>query len=139
MPRKPRPENLKSWKKGQSGNPKGRPKSKFFTEELKRQLETLDPNGQTALERIVASWIQKAEAGSFPHLGAALDRLDGRVSEAKTETPAGSTLAASIGALLTRHQRGTTKPKAKAKAKAKPKAQAQPKRKAKAGRKAGPA
>lgn len=105
----PKPNNLKPrWKKGESGNPAGRPKSKFFTDELKRQLEIANSQGETALELIVQSWIREALGGSYPHLAAAIDRIDGKVSDTKDTTP-GNELFDGIAKIVNRH---TSEPEA---------------------------
>jgi hypothetical protein len=70
-----RPENLRPWKPGQSGNPGGRPKRKPLTDKLLEVLE--DPK---ELEALVRVWLKSAQKGSVMHLREILDRVEGRVA-----------------------------------------------------------
>jgi hypothetical protein len=60
-------ENLKPWKKGESGNPAGRPKKEdSLTSLLKIEMERIDPSdgeGRTWNERIVVATLRLAEQG----------------------------------------------------------------------------
>lgn len=65
-------QNLKPWKKGQSGNPAGRPKGRSFKEmvaaELKKQLPGSDLSND---EEIARMFVQECLAGrgeAFAHL-----------------------------------------------------------------------
>ena len=65
------------WKKGQSGNPGGRPKGSVnLTSRLRTALSKND--GQLA-EVIVKVLIREAAKGKFNHLHEILDRIDGKV------------------------------------------------------------
>ncbi|MHA1572471.1 MAG: DUF5681 domain-containing protein [Alphaproteobacteria bacterium] len=66
------------WKKGQSGNPKGRPKEKTLTERLRDRLDADD--GKLA-DAIVAVLIREAAKGKFPFAKEIIDRIDGRSIE----------------------------------------------------------
>jgi hypothetical protein len=64
------------FKKGQSGNPHGRPKRKPLTEVLLRAL-----GNPEQCEAIVAMWLKQAQKGSINHLREMLDRVEGRVPQ----------------------------------------------------------
>lgn len=74
--------NLHPIKKGQSGNPKGRPKKVIsLTSEMKTQLEEVcpyDPKGRTWLQYLVDRWLARASdnATYFKEL---IERLEGKV------------------------------------------------------------
>ena len=59
--------NLKSWKKGQSGNPKGRPKkADCLTSLLKEEIEKIDPDDKekrTHKEMIIIATMRLAKEG----------------------------------------------------------------------------
>jgi len=77
-------ENLKPWKPGQSGNPKGRPpKGLSLTEEIKRQLEEewLDGKGKSTLEELVRTAIANAMRGNGPFFREIMARVDGIVAQ----------------------------------------------------------
>jgi hypothetical protein len=77
---------LTLWKKGQSGNPKGRPKKVFnYAEELRVQLIAVDPKdeqGRTFGQIIVAKQIELAKQGSIRATNEILDRLLGKPPQA---------------------------------------------------------
>lgn len=76
----------KKWQKGQSGNPKGRPKNAFnYAKELGIQLTAVDPNdpqkrtnGQIAVAKQVELW----KMGSVRAGNEILDRLLGKPPQA---------------------------------------------------------
>ena len=76
-------KNLKPapWKKGQSGNPKGRPKRKTITETIHEVLEEMYPGQgeKTNREMIARVAIKEAIKGGFPFVKEVMDRTDGRV------------------------------------------------------------
>jgi predicted ArsR family transcriptional regulator len=80
----PNPPN--KWKKGQSGNPKGRPKKVFnYADELRVQLIAVDPKderGRTYGQIIVAKQIELAKMGSVRATNEILDRLLGKPPQA---------------------------------------------------------
>lgn len=72
------------WKKGQSGNPNGRPpKSKALSEELRRLLQRHAPGSKKSnLEVIVAKLLELAREGDKDALRYVFDRLEGRPAQA---------------------------------------------------------
>jgi Family of unknown function (DUF5681) len=74
------------WKKGQSGNPKGRPKAFFsYVKELGTQLTAIDPNDahkRTNGQIIVAKQVELAKMGSVRATNEILDRLMGNPPQA---------------------------------------------------------
>jgi hypothetical protein len=67
-------KNLRSWKKGQSGNPGGRPKKKPVLE----ALEQAALNNPKLLHKLAVNALKRAatDRGWFHELRAALDRDD---------------------------------------------------------------
>jgi len=67
------------WKKGQSGNPGGRPKGSVnLTNRLRAALSKND--GQLA-DIVVKKLIHEAAKGKFNHLHEIFDRIDGKVTQ----------------------------------------------------------
>jgi len=67
------------WKKGQSGNPGGRPKGSVnLTNRLRAALSRND--GQLA-DLVVKKLIHEAAKGKFNHLHEIFDRIDGKVTQ----------------------------------------------------------
>ena len=69
---------LTPWKKGQSGNPKGRPRRKTFTE-MVREVLAEEVNGTTKLEILVRKMVKEAITDgrrAAEARNAILDRLD---------------------------------------------------------------
>lgn len=77
------------FKPGESGNPNGRPKSKPFTEELRRVAEEDD---WASLKAIVKKALQKAKAGDFRYFKEIMERLDGKVLDRTDVTTGGQPL-----------------------------------------------
>ena len=75
-----------SWKPGQSGNPKGRPKSpSLLGSALKQRLGELvpnDPEGRTYAQLIAQAMIQAAVDGSVSGASMIADRTEGRPRQA---------------------------------------------------------
>ncbi len=85
MPRKGKPENLKSWPKGKSGNPKGRPRKEDCVTSLMREyLETIpeaDKKTRTRAQLLVEAafhWAMKGKDGYFREI---MKRLEGNVAQ----------------------------------------------------------
>ncbi len=78
--------NLKPWRKGQSGNPKGRPrKADCLTSLLKEEIEKVDPKDKhkrTFRELIVIATMRLAMKGNAAALREVWDRMDGKVKDA---------------------------------------------------------
>ena len=73
-------KNLKSWKPGQSGNPKGRPVgSVSLTAALKRELQEHPEN----IDSIVAKWIEGAKEGDSKARDTIIDRIEGKIPDEK--------------------------------------------------------
>src|SRR5271166_3074377 len=79
-----KPQNLKPWPKGVSGNPGGRPKAKPLTEELERLLEQEAPNGkgETWAARIARALVLKASKGDVRAISELANRLEGKPPQA---------------------------------------------------------
>jgi hypothetical protein len=73
------------WKKGQSGNLSGRPKSKTLSDAYKNKLEELVPNdaeGRTWAELIAEGQIRDAVKGNVQAAREIADRTEGRARQA---------------------------------------------------------
>jgi hypothetical protein len=75
-------KNLKPFKKGQSGNPGGRPKWKHITEMLKHE------DNQEKLEQLVHVIYDKALSGDMRAVEFIADRLEGKVAHRLQVSPA---------------------------------------------------
>jgi len=70
------------WKKGESGNPDGRPpKNLSITSIVKELLETEDATGKTNAELIAEAIIELAKKKDLSAIRELLDRIDGKVAE----------------------------------------------------------
>ena len=82
-------KNLKPWKPGQSGNPKGRPpKSICLTSLLKEEINKINPKDRakrTWAELIVLATIRLAIKGNATALKEVWDRIDGRVQDRRID------------------------------------------------------
>lgn len=76
----PNPQNLrKPWKKGESGNPKGRPpKGQAFAD----LLAVIEKNPGSR-EKIAAMWLTKILMGDFQFFREYLERMDGKTPNAE--------------------------------------------------------
>ena len=75
-------ENLKSWQKGQSGNPRGKKKGTKNRKTIVREmLESVDNSGLTTTERIVKALIKKALKGDVKAFHALMDSGYGKIKE----------------------------------------------------------
>lgn len=80
---KGKPENLKSWKPGQSGNPAGRkPGSINRSTIIKYWLEMAGNNG-TVADDVALSLIKKAKDGDVNAIREAFDSAYGKLTEKK--------------------------------------------------------
>lgn len=87
------PKNLKpAWKKGQSGNPKGRPKLPDLREALARVLAD-EQNGMTALEATLKALRAKAIRGDIRAAEVLLDRAFGKAMQPTDVTSGGEKMA----------------------------------------------
>jgi hypothetical protein len=76
---RPPPEGSR-WKKGQSGNPKGRPKGTGLTDSLKR-LARGQHNGRPIADLLAESMLKHALSGKYQHAKEIWDRLEGRPAD----------------------------------------------------------
>jgi hypothetical protein len=74
-------DNLKSWKKGQSGNPNGRPKKLPHLEELLADILGEDKEGITAAEAILRALRAKATKGDIRAAEVLLERAYGKAKQ----------------------------------------------------------
>jgi len=84
---KKRKQDAHLWKPGQSGNPKGRPKKRTLSEELRdfidQEMRDAEGNGKgithrQALARVI---VKQALSGKFPFVKEIFDRLEGKVAD----------------------------------------------------------
>jgi undecaprenyl pyrophosphate synthase len=76
--------NLKPFKKGQSGNPAGRPKSLTLSEAYRRELAKIDetdPQKRTFAEVLAEQTIIKAKTGDVAALRELADRTEGKARQ----------------------------------------------------------
>ena len=79
------------WRPGESGNPKGRPKSKPITAAMR---ELLERNDGEAIRALAAVGLKKALSGKdFRFYKEYVDRIDGKVAESLDVTTGGDSLA----------------------------------------------
>lgn len=76
--------NLKPFKPGQSGNPKGRPKSVTLSEALRRELAKEDPENteQSYAEKIAQMLVSQAAEGNVNAAKEIADRTEGKPRQA---------------------------------------------------------
>jgi len=85
----PNPQNLRpAWKKGQTGNPKGRPKLPDIREALAKVLAD-EKDGMTALEATLAALRAKAVRGDVRAAEVLLDRAFGKAGQTLDVTSGG--------------------------------------------------
>ncbi len=73
------------WKKGESGNPAGRPKSKTLSDAYRNKLEERvpnDPEGRTWAELIAEAQVRDAVRGNVQAAREIADRTEGRARQA---------------------------------------------------------
>lgn len=74
-----------TWQAGESGNPGGRPKSKEWTEAIRRAVHTIpedDPHRRKRLELLAEALVLKAQSGDVSALQEVGNRLEGKVPQA---------------------------------------------------------
>jgi alkylation response protein AidB-like acyl-CoA dehydrogenase len=92
----PNPQNLRpAWKKGQSGNPKGRTKLPDIREALAKVLAD-EKDGVTALEATLAALRAKAVRGDVRAAEVLLDRAYGKAAQTLDVTSAGQAITPPI-------------------------------------------
>jgi hypothetical protein len=72
-----KPPREHQWKKGQSGNPGGRPKGESLQAILRRRLAE-EHNGKPIGEIVVDAMIKAAAQGNAAHMKEIWDRVEGR-------------------------------------------------------------
>jgi hypothetical protein len=74
-----KPENLKQWKKGQSGNPKGRKKGDVnVLHHIKKQLALIAPGQRKAWALLIAEKaVKKASRGDYQFAKLIIEHQDG--------------------------------------------------------------
>jgi hypothetical protein len=87
----PNPENLKSWKKGQSGNPKGKPKGVEHSKtrlirllqivQKKKNAITGESEEFSVAEQMDMALILKALKGDIKAYAEILDRIEGKATQ----------------------------------------------------------
>ena len=70
------------WKKGQSGNPKGRPKGPSLVDALKKVLQEMGE--EETLKKLARAWVGQSAKGNAVFFKELIERLDGKVAQ-KTE------------------------------------------------------
>jgi hypothetical protein len=79
-PKRKRPPHL--WKKGQSGNPKGRAPNTHTIPEILRELAARKlPNGYTSLQQAMETVIARAIAGDHKFTEFLADRTEGKIPQ----------------------------------------------------------
>lgn len=81
--------NTRGFKKGQSGNPAGRPKSALLSDALRRRLAEVDDKdveGRTHAEVIADQLIAKAKEGDVAAIREIADRVEGKARQHVTLT-----------------------------------------------------
>jgi len=79
MPNSDRNRNLTHFKKGQSGNPKGRPKGPSLTSVLLKQLKKRGPDGRREIDHLIDAMINLAKKGNPAVINQIWDRIDGKL------------------------------------------------------------
>ncbi|MEP2085062.1 MAG: DUF5681 domain-containing protein [Bauldia litoralis] len=107
------PQNLKPWKPGESGNPKGRPlgardRRTVIWEALKRIAEKKNMTPEEIEEAIQVAGIEKAIKGSFLHYSEVSNGLYGKIIDNVDIKSGGKSLADLINTANAR-RRGTSK------------------------------
>jgi len=93
----PNPENIvkHKFKKGQSGNPKGRPKLPDIKDVLAQYLAD-EKDGVNALEAMILRLRQMAVGGDLKAMEMLMDRANGKPKQADDYTTGGEALPAPV-------------------------------------------
>jgi hypothetical protein len=82
--------NLTPWKRGQSGNPSGRPKGlvALIRDALERDIlqGVKTPDGRSIAEHYAEAVIGHGMKGNAPYMTQVMDRLEGKIGTASTES-----------------------------------------------------
>lgn len=108
-----RPENLKPWKPGQSGNPGGRPRTRPLTDELVQLLEGEAPNsdGKSWAYVIAEALLKRARNGDVRAFAVLANRIEGRPHQSlAVDVSANTSLAERIAAARKRVASGLAEP-----------------------------
>lgn len=90
----PNRQNLRpAWKKGQSGNPNGRPKLPSIRDAIARILAD-EADGRTALDEVLAALFARAKQGNIRAAEVLLDRAYGKTTQHTDLTTQGAVLPA---------------------------------------------
>lgn len=84
-------QNLKSWKKGESGNPAGRPKGQrdyatIYREAMIKIGQATDMTPEQVEEEMIKAGLDKAMQGDYKFYQDALDRLHGKPKQSLEHT-----------------------------------------------------
>lgn len=71
----------KCFKKGEAGNPNGRPKRKTISEQIRDLLQQEGKNGKTNLEELAEVIIKQAKKGRYPFIKEIFERMEGKVAD----------------------------------------------------------
>jgi hypothetical protein len=80
--RNPRLAGLRPWKKGQSGNPGGRPRTARLSRALRQALATEGRDGRTLAQMIADAVVGKAKRGNVQAFKEIRDTVEGRPAQA---------------------------------------------------------
>lgn len=69
------------FEKGKSGNPRGRPKDKAFTDALRLVVNRTDSDGLKKLNRLAEKLVENAMAGEGWAFQMIADRIEGKVAQ----------------------------------------------------------
>lgn len=78
------PPKEHQWRKGQSGNPNGRPPGKSITTQLREMLDA-GLNGQDLAKAMAQVAFKEALKGDFKFWNAIMERLDGKLPDTVTQ------------------------------------------------------
>ena len=81
-----RVDNLRPWRKGESGNPGGRPKTAHISEALRAALESGKADELASVLLALATGRKKGTSVQIAALREIADRTEGRVAIAETKT-----------------------------------------------------